>query len=296
MSSLDATLENLSELTKDFWIESKITVLTNPSAIKFLRSSFSTYTPSLLRGTLHDTKASGNWNMEYLKELLQHKLVKINFTSHGLADSVIQVPAGQADSQGDSDNYDNSTCNINNNQYLNGNHHHHQRHQHPCHNINTTSAHNITATTKTTSTTTITSTTTTTTRDVFVYPLEQAIPFSLFYDMLKNPTEADAVPYLSEQNDNLRQEFPELLQDFIPAYYPLAKECFQDNDCCGSNSNSSSSSSSSSNDNNSYRNNDDTGSGSGGPEAVNLWIGDERSSSSLHKDHYEVRQPLMRIH
>lgn len=26
------------------------------------------------------------------------------------------------------------------------------------------------------------------------------------------------------------------------------------------------------------------------PDAVNLWIGDDRSVSAVHKDHYEVRQ------
>lgn len=31
------------------------------------------------------------------------------------------------------------------------------------------------------------------------------------------------------------------------------------------------------------------------PDAVNLWIGDERSLSAVHKDHYEVRLALSGI-
>lgn len=31
------------------------------------------------------------------------------------------------------------------------------------------------------------------------------------------------------------------------------------------------------------------------PDAVNLWIGDERSVSAVHKDHYEVRGHLMLV-
>lgn len=28
------------------------------------------------------------------------------------------------------------------------------------------------------------------------------------------------------------------------------------------------------------------------PDAVNIWIGDERAVSTMHKDHYEVRSSL----
>lgn len=63
--------------------------------------------------------------------------------------------------------------------------------------------------------------------------------------------QGDEVPYLSRQNDSLREEFPSLLED-VPEIISLAKEV------CGND-----------------------------PEAVNLWIGDDRSVSSCHKDPYE---------
>lgn len=63
--------------------------------------------------------------------------------------------------------------------------------------------------------------------------------------------QGDEVPYLSRQNDSLREEFPSLLED-VPEMISLAKEV------CGND-----------------------------PEAVNLWIGDDRSVSSCHKDPYE---------
>jgi jumonji domain-containing protein 7 len=76
--------------------------------------------------------------------------------------------------------------------------------------------------------------------------------FGTFCDMIQDPQPDDAVPYLSEQNDNLRSQLPDLFGD-LPASIPLANEAFNLDH----------------------------------PEAVNLWIGDERSVSSVHKDHYE---------
>lgn len=32
------------------------------------------------------------------------------------------------------------------------------------------------------------------------------------------------------------------------------------------------------------------------PDAVNIWIGDERAVSTMHKDHYEVRSHLFHVH
>ncbi|CAN0439430.1 unnamed protein product, partial [Ectocarpus sp. 13 AM-2016] len=60
----------------------------------------------------------------------------------------------------------------------------------------------------------------------------------------------------AEQNDSLRQEFPGLMEDVEP-FLGLAREAFGNE-----------------------------------PDAVNLWIGDERSLSAVHKDHYEVRLVL----
>mmetsp|Transcript_7864 Transcript_7864/g.7927 ORF Transcript_7864/g.7927 Transcript_7864/m.7927 type:complete len:501 (-) Transcript_7864:10-1512(-) len=88
--------------------------------------------------------------------------------------------------------------------------------------------------------------------DVFVYPLECYMTTQLFKDMILNPHSDDAVPYLSLQNDNLRVDMAELMEDIQPSL-EIADEAF----------------------------------GMQQPEAVNLWIGDERSVSSLHKDHFE---------
>lgn len=59
-------------------------------------------------------------------------------------------------------------------------------------------------------------------------------------------------PRAREKNDSLRQEFPGLMEDVEP-FLALAREAFGNE-----------------------------------PDAVNLWIGDERSLSAVHKDHYEV--------
>eukprot|EP00605_Chrysophyceae_sp_TOSAG23-4_P000267 GSChrysophyteH1.ASY1.ANO1.309.1 assembled CDS len=85
----------------------------------------------------------------------------------------------------------------------------------------------------------------------FVTPLEMTLSTETFMDMLERPSEEDAIPYLSSQNDNLRQKMPQLLED-CGLSIDIADECF-----------------------------------AGSPEAINLWVGDGRSVSSLHKDFYE---------
>lgn len=65
---------------------------------------------------------------------------------------------------------------------------------------------------------------------------------------------ASPVVYYSKQSDCLRTEMKELFSTHIfPQSFPFAEEAF----------------------------------GAGPPDAVNLWIGNERSVSSMHKDHYE---------
>lgn len=86
----------------------------------------------------------------------------------------------------------------------------------------------------------------------FYYPAEINMKMNLFLDMLLNKNDEDVIPYLSQQNNNLMNYFPELIDD-IETSLPLAIETF----------------------------------GTNLPEALNLWIGDERSVSSLHKDHFE---------
>merc|ERR1711879_1106727 len=89
----------------------------------------------------------------------------------------------------------------------------------------------------------------------FVKPCEERMPFSEFWSWILEPNAVNSgrsgVPYLSRQNDSLRDELPELMKD-VPSVVPIAVDAFGNE-----------------------------------PEAVNLWIGDERSVSSCHKDHYE---------
>jgi hypothetical protein len=68
-----------------------------------------------------------------------------------------------------------------------------------------------------------------------------------FRAMMESPEPDDAVPYLSDQDNNFGKSFPELRGDIDPSI-PLADEAFG---CL--------------------------------PEATNIWIGDERSVSSMHK-------------
>lgn len=87
--------------------------------------------------------------------------------------------------------------------------------------------------------------------DTFCYPAETSMDMKTFRDMMENRSTTDAVPYLSEQDSNFTKSFPELHDD-IDCSIPLADEAFG---CL--------------------------------PEATNIWIGDERSVSSMHKDHFE---------
>ena len=68
-------------------------------------------------------------------------------------------------------------------------------------------------------------------------------------ESLRDQTTESAVVYLSTQNDNLRAETPQLLSEI--EHIPYAEQIW------------------------------------GKPEAVNLWAGNQRSLSALHKDYYE---------
>eukprot|EP00397_Hematodinium_sp_SG-2012_P037763 GEMP01040975.1.p1 GENE.GEMP01040975.1~~GEMP01040975.1.p1 ORF type:complete len:417 (+),score=104.85 GEMP01040975.1:516-1766(+) len=82
---------------------------------------------------------------------------------------------------------------------------------------------------------------------VFVKPLMEKMTFSTFWQRLQGQGEKDVV-YVSEQNDSLRREFPQLFQD------PPILDAFDERHPL---------------------------------DAVNFWLGDERSYSSFHKDSYE---------
>jgi peptidyl-lysine (3S)-dioxygenase / protease len=88
---------------------------------------------------------------------------------------------------------------------------------------------------------------------VFAMPEERTMSLREFFRAFHDRNHDDGVPYLSHQNDSLRDEFPRLYEE-VPPCLSLAKEAFGNE-----------------------------------PEAVNIWIGDERAVSTMHKDHYEVR-------
>uniref|UniRef100_A0AAV1TZJ4 JmjC domain-containing protein n=1 Tax=Peronospora matthiolae TaxID=2874970 RepID=A0AAV1TZJ4_9STRA len=86
---------------------------------------------------------------------------------------------------------------------------------------------------------------------IFVMPEERDLTFANFLELLHTRNERQGVPYLSHQNDSLRDQLPGLFEE-VPAAIELAVEAFGNE-----------------------------------PEAVNIWIGDERVVSTMHKDHYE---------
>ena len=89
----------------------------------------------------------------------------------------------------------------------------------------------------------------------FVMPEERRMPFNEFCDRMEMPQAGDDVLYYSRQNDNMRdaEELASLFEDGgVPGCLPLAAEAFGN-----------------------------------APDAVNLWIGDERAVSSAHRDPYE---------
>jgi len=88
-------------------------------------------------------------------------------------------------------------------------------------------------------------------REVFAQPFERTMKFAEFLAALKGREDGGGVPYLSAQNSSLSSELPALLED-CGVDVPFATEAF------GS-----------------------------PPEAVNIWIGDERSVTTMHRDHYE---------
>lgn len=60
---------------------------------------------------------------------------------------------------------------------------------------------------------------------VFVYPAECYMSTALFQEMMTAPMDDDAAPYLSLQNDNLRLDMPELMDD-VAHSLKIAEEAF----------------------------------------------------------------------
>ena len=92
--------------------------------------------------------------------------------------------------------------------------------------------------------------------DKFVMPMEKRMKFEDFMNEFEEKKDK-RVLYLSHQNDSFRTQF-NALKDDVPDSVHFTTEAFGTK-----------------------------------PDAVNLWIGDERSVTSLHKDHYENMYVLL---
>lgn len=94
---------------------------------------------------------------------------------------------------------------------------------------------------------------------LFVKPHEQKMTMREFTEVIMGQrSDRLGIPYLSRQNDSLREEFKSVMDD-VPLSIDFARDAFGNE-----------------------------------PEAVNLWIGDDRSLSSCHKDHYENMYCVLR--
>eukprot|EP00596_Hydrurales_sp_CCMP1899_P007138 CAMPEP_0119038594 /NCGR_PEP_ID=MMETSP1177-20130426/7595_1 /TAXON_ID=2985 /ORGANISM="Ochromonas sp, Strain CCMP1899" /LENGTH=404 /DNA_ID=CAMNT_0007001381 /DNA_START=278 /DNA_END=1492 /DNA_ORIENTATION=+ len=243
-------MEQFSEDVSDFWVSrnGNVKILENPSALEFMREGVMSYEPVIIRGLINDWPAMKDWNISTICEKLEatsidktvNKLTKVNMTPDGYGDCLKSIPR-----KVDIENLDNANETVDDA----------QNNTDDCRksSSSSSSSSNNDRRVKTAhiendheESTQISS------EDVFVYPLECYMTTQLFKDMILNPHSDDAVPYLSLQNDNLRVDMAELMEDIQPSL-EIADEAF----------------------------------GMQQPEAVNLWIGDERSVSSLHKDHFE---------
>lgn len=209
---LDAVLQGLSEDTGDFWIDQSVPVLDNPDPIAFLRAVCA-YHPVIIRGAIDHWDALHRWNSSYLVDILGDRTVAVNLTPDGHGDCVKYVDTSWLHLDLEVDASSQSS------------------NEQPTTSNTPTDANNM--------------------EPYFVYPAESDMRLSSFFDLLED-RDRSIVPYLSQQNDNVRTSMPELLRD-IDSSLLLANAAFDALE----------------------------------PEAINLWIGDERSVSSLHKDHFE---------
>ncbi|XP_031632331.1 bifunctional peptidase and (3S)-lysyl hydroxylase Jmjd7 [Contarinia nasturtii] len=88
-------------------------------------------------------------------------------------------------------------------------------------------------------------------KEYFVLPEERRMKMSEFLDKL-SVSDDDQILYIQKQNSNLSEDFPELMSDIDVNTLKFAYEAFNKN-----------------------------------PDAINFWMGDSRSITSLHKDPYE---------
>jgi jumonji domain-containing protein 7 len=84
---------------------------------------------------------------------------------------------------------------------------------------------------------------------IFVKPKEEKMPLREFFNIMDPAFDSDfsGIPYISHQNDSLREQFSEILKD-VPSSIRVAEDVFGN-----------------------------------APDAINLWIGDQRSITTVHK-------------
>ena len=196
-------MEELSIDIGDFWVGPEVKILENPSSIEFLRECVASYQPAILRGLTDDWPAMIEWDLARICEKLDQasgdRLLKVNLTPDGRADCLksVSVCAPKISSDICTDISPEVYSDV------------------PP-SISSVSVPNITLKENGDSHTS---------ESVFVYPAECYMPTSLFLEMMINPSEGDAVPYLSLQNDNLRMDMPELMGD-VAASLRIAEEAF----------------------------------------------------------------------
>jgi len=96
--------------------------------------------------------------------------------------------------------------------------------------------------------------------NLFVMPEERTMNMGDFVDIMEDPTSANGVFYIQKQNSNLTEEFKDIIGD-AETDIDWATEAFGKP-----------------------------------PDAVNLWMGDARAVTSMHKDPYENIYCVVRGH
>lgn len=226
--SINAALKTLSTETGDFWVSPQIRRVKGPiSSLEFMRA-VSRSEPMIITGVVSQWPAFAKWTDEYLQQKMGSKELTVDITPHGVGDAVLQVQTNPTET--------------------------------------VASANNVVP--AATATKTLPLSSTQKVEEMFVKPLEQRMNMRKFFQYLRSAKRATVgyrecnldptppqcgtgIPYLSHQNDNLRDELPSLAED-VPPVVDFVKGALQND-----------------------------------PDAVNLWIGDGRAVSSMHKDHYE---------
>ncbi|TFJ81480.1 hypothetical protein NSK_007202 [Nannochloropsis salina CCMP1776] len=246
---IDEALQALHQDVEDFWVPQAVCRLTQPiSALTFLRDFVQPSIPVVFcqgSGLMGEDWGLETWKdwKEIVEKIGGERLVSVNVTPDGRGDAILGLREWQSErgsGRGEVDDQDGSR-NASGDAQENSD------------KPNSLSSPRPHPTSRP--------------QRVFVKPEERRMTFASFVKTLLQASGGEEqekeVMYLSQQDDNLRREFPELLGKEqlpdkrgggqVPANgFPLAQQAF------GS-----------------------------PPDAINLWIGDARSISSLHKDPYE---------